>query len=230
MNDQDCALEVYKWFGNIFERYHLPRDYSGRVSNADCDYFKFVGHELFVTFFAFLIREQRWDKVKILLSEAIPIRYLRNKNGPGNVYWEYASEHLNLLLDEGSKRLRISLHADILHDRHQTEGLAEILPFDEFVAADFFLFLFGGLPLEKNQNILKWRPWSTLYMKQMPMFIQDAERLIVAEQIMEVFNIESVDEFKKRLIEKIPQLENLFKDGHWRLPFREEDVQHIGLR
>src|SRR4029077_2141356 len=111
----------------IFECYSLPENYNGRSSNADFDYFKFVGHEMFVTLIAFLIREQRWDIIERILEEPIPLRHLAREHGPGNVYWEYASKFIPLLSDESTKKSRVSLHADILHTRHTTGGLAAVL-------------------------------------------------------------------------------------------------------
>src|SRR6266436_2470018 len=77
MNDAEAALEVYRWFGNIFERYHLPEEFSGRYSEADFDFFRFVGHELVVTLFACLLREKRLELIAELLHEPVPIRYQR---------------------------------------------------------------------------------------------------------------------------------------------------------
>lgn len=231
MDDTKSAIEVYRWFGEVLERYDFPKDYSGKTSNADYDYFKFVGHELFVSLFAFLMREQKWNIIKLLLDEAIPVKYLKRENSPGNVYWKYASKHLVLLLDESRKKGRLSLHADILNTRHKTGGLSGILPIEEFAAADFFLFLFGELPPEDNPNgFIEWRAWSALYMKHAPMFLKNAERLSVAKQISKVFNIEDVEEFKKRLFERAHKITKLFSGGHWDIDIREEDIKRIGTR
>jgi hypothetical protein len=70
MSDMESLLEVYRWFGRIFERYNTPAHFSGASSNVDQDYFKFLGHELFVTVVAFLIREQRWVP---LTTHAVPL-------------------------------------------------------------------------------------------------------------------------------------------------------------
>lgn len=56
MNDSDAVLEIYRSFGDIFEKYGLPKNFSGMYNKADQDYFKFLGHELLVTVIAFLLR------------------------------------------------------------------------------------------------------------------------------------------------------------------------------
>ncbi len=231
MNDKDIALETYRWFGKIFEYYHLPEGYSGRTSNADCDYFKFVGYEMFVTLIAFLLREQRWDTLGFVLRELIPVRYLQHQYGPGTVEWEYASEHIVLLLDENSKRRRVSVHADILKERHTTGGLATILPIEDFIGADFFLFLFGELPPEQNPDgFFEWRAWSTLYLSKVPMFIRNMESARTAEQVTKLMRIPNVAELKKRLNERMGRINKIFNNhiGMW--PIRKEDIDRIGTR
>lgn len=228
MKDEDAAVEIYKWFGNIFERYDYPPNTNGRISNADHDYFKFVGHEMFVTMIALYIREQKLDILKEILSQAISIKYLRNENGPVMVYWDYASEHLPLLLDESKVKNRLSIHADILENRHTIGGLSTIMPMEEFDAADFFLFLLGEVSEEQYDGpSFKWRPWSVLYMKHIPMFIKNAEQKGYAQKLIEIFNVASIDEFKKRLKERYKVVTKLFQGGFWHIPNLDEDIEKI---
>ncbi len=228
MNDRDAALEAYRWFGHVFEKYDLPENFSGRFSSADFDYFKFLGHELFVTLIASLLREQRWEAIEHLLLEPIPVRYLRRVHGPGNTDWSFASQHLHLLLDENSRTRRVSLHADILNQRHTTEGLATIMPIQDFMAGDYFLFLVGEIRPDTIDLPLKWRPWSTLYLKHAPMFLRNAEHRRVAISLMKIFNVSSIEEFRKRLGERTPILEKLFQSGFWASPLSDEDIKRIG--
>jgi len=63
-----------------------------------------------------------------------------------------------------------------LNERHTKGRLAEICPMDQFIAADFFLFLRAGF---------EWRPWSCLYLyEHTPRFIGEAVRKKYAEQIL----------------------------------------------
>lgn len=231
MKDQESIKEIYAWFGNIFELYDYPSEHTGKTSNADHDYFKFLGYELFVTTIALLIREQRWGTIKELLKEPIAVKYLINENGPGNVYWDFACRALPLLLDESRARNRISLHADILNERHDLGGLSSIMPINEFIAADFFLFLYGELVPEKNADgIFDWRPCTWIYMKQVPMFIKNAENIKNAEQMANVFDIENVTEFKKRLLERYKFITKLFRNGFPRLHINDSDIERIGTK
>lgn len=136
MGDVDAAIEVQRWFGKIFQRYELPERFSGKYNEADQDYFKFIGHEMFITLVAFMMREQNWEMLHLTLDEPIPM-HIRN-HGPGNVDWYYASKHLLLLIQESSKRRRLCVHGDLLHERHaDTGGLATIAPLEDLMNADF---------------------------------------------------------------------------------------------
>ncbi|MBZ0217763.1 MAG: hypothetical protein K8F25_14490, partial [Fimbriimonadaceae bacterium] len=230
MNDQVSALECYRWFGKLFVKYNRPEMLSGRSSDADYDFFKFVGHELFVTLVAFLIREQRWELLGVLVSEQIPMTYVPREHGPGNVYWDYASKHLILLMHESKIKGRMSLHADMLHNRHTDGGLGSVLPFIEFTAADYFLFLLGELPPSDVPVGMPWRPWSCLFMKKTPAFIKSAEQKKTARMIINVFGISNVDEFKKRLNGRVGKVGQLFRDGWWDQPVQREDIDRIGTR
>jgi hypothetical protein len=232
MNDADAASELYRWFGRIFERYNLPPDYSGRSSNTDCDYFKFIGHEVFVTFVAFLLREQKWDIIGRVLTEPIPLRYVRHKRGPDSVSWEYASKHLPTLIDDSRTKKRICLHSDILHTRHTKNGLAAILPFEDFAAADFFLFLLGEIPPDDTPTVfIVWRAWSSLYMDTAPMFIHHAEQKCIAELLAKLFKVPTITELKRRLEERAGRLNRLFNEAHRLWPIiSKEDIDRIGTR
>lgn len=231
MGDLNSAQEIYWWFGKIFEHYNLPPGYNGSFSSADCDYFKFIGHELFVTLFAFLIREKQWDIISQILDEPIPLKYRPYGQGPGNEYWDFASEHLDLLLDESRKKGRKSIHADILHTRHTDGGLAAVLPYEDFAAADYFLFLYGELSDNTaGGHHHSWRAWSVLYMKHSPMFIHDAEKVNKAEQLAKVFKLSDSTELKKRLVERANKITSLFGNSSHDGPLDDDDINNIATR
>ncbi len=228
MNDLDAAIEVLRSFGRIFQQYDLPENFSGRFGSGDFDYFKFLGHELFVTFVSFLLVEQRWEMLEKVLAEPIPVRYVRRKRGPGNVEWSFASQHLPTFIDEGNRRRRVSLHADTLNERHTSGGLAAIMPIDDFADADYLLFLRGVIPPQNVGLMIQWRPWSALYLKHSPMFLRRAEYRNVANSLAKFLGAPSVDELKKRLSERTPEVERMFADGLWASPLEMRDIEGIG--
>jgi hypothetical protein len=230
MNDAEAALEIDRWFAHIFERYDLPENFNGRFNEADFDYFKFLGHELFVTFIGSLLREQRWDIIESIVAEPIPMRFLRREHGPGNADWSFASQHLLSFINQSKRNGRVSLHADMLIARHKNGGLAAIMPAEDFMAADYLLFLLGELPHEAAEWRLEWRPWSALYLTRPPAFLRAAEHRRIALRLMKLFQISSLDEFRRRLSLRAPLLEKLFQSGFWASPLQPEDINRIGTR
>jgi hypothetical protein len=231
MNDTDAALELHRWFGQIFQEYDLPENFRGRYSTADQDYFKFLGHELFVTLIGFLLREQRWAILERVLAEPIPMRYLRSDHGPGTVDWKFASEHLDSLLTESPRRQRVSLHADILNERHTSGGLAAVVPMEDFIAADYFLSLLAEFQHDATaDSFLDWRPWSALYLNRVPLFLRNAEHRSYANDLMHLFQIKTADDFRKRFTECAPRLGVLFSRAFWRSPISTQDIERFASR
>ncbi|MCX6793403.1 MAG: hypothetical protein NTY12_05300 [Candidatus Falkowbacteria bacterium] len=229
MNDRDSAMEIYKWLGNILAKYYSESK-SGRISDADGDYFRFIGHEMLVTMVALCIREKRWDIIHDVLLENIPVKYSKYPGEHHNIPWHECSRYVYLLGDEARKRSRLSLHSDILNTRHTSGGLSAVMPIDEFSAADFYLFLLSELPpVEYNdRGKWAWRPWSVLYMKGTPAFIKNADHRKYAQELANSFNISSIDEMKKRLRERYSNIHELFPGGLWDVGVREEDISNIG--
>ena len=113
---------------------------------------------------------------------------------------------------------------------HTSGSLAAIVPEEHFIAADFFLFLRSELAPQDRGPHLFWRAWSTLYLKAAPRFLLDAERKARAEELARALIVPSIEELKKRLEERGPELRRLFERGFWDFPISKEDVQRIGSR
>jgi hypothetical protein len=230
MGDATIAEELYNWFGLILERYTLPRGFSGTFYNTDFDFFKFVGHELFASLFAFLLREQQWGIVCRLLGEPIHVRYVHRENGPGNTEWTEISQNVGILGGKSREYLRLSFHGDLLNERHSKGDLAGILPFDEFADADFFLYLRSLLPEEKYSGHFSWRPWSAVSLKGTPRFLLRPQSKAQAENLARALAVPSVSELKGRLLERGAQVRVLYQDGFWEYPIRRADIEKIGSR
>src|SRR5215213_881920 len=72
-NASGAALALYKGLGGVLEHYRPARGFSGVFRETDFDFYRFLGHELFVTLFSFLIREGRWELIADLLEEEIHV-------------------------------------------------------------------------------------------------------------------------------------------------------------
>lgn len=222
-------------FRSILEHYDNPRGFTGGFDERDFDYWRFLGHELLTTLIAALLAEERYPIIKDLMDDPIT---LANHNGP--VTYEYASEYLRSLDRLNQQRRRLSVHADLLHERHAHAGsngltadgpLAGVLSFDDLLAADYLLWLRGELsPDEPPTDFFAWVPWSSVYLRDAPTFLHNAVRATTAAALASALNIPSVPILKQRLGERVPRLQRLWRSGIWRQPVRSEHIEKIGSR
>jgi len=214
MKVSEPALALYKSFDKILEHYNVPRGFSGVVPVNDFDFYKFIGHELFVTLVSFLIREGRWELIADILEEEIYIEN-RERGGSGLVSFCYICKHVGLLSYRNKclKLNRISVHAGILKNRHTEGGLARVVPMQQFIDADYFLFLRTILEPEKASLTHAWVPLSTLFMQgRTPSYLVEAERKNKAEKLLRPLGVENIQVFRARLTERGPALPKLFGD------------------
>jgi hypothetical protein len=221
VGDEESARELYRGFGSILDQYYVPPGFSGTIFRPDFDFIKFHGHELFTTFITCLVREERWELISRLLAEGIPVKYQRQANGPGFQSFLEISKPVEFAVVLNQERKRISVRADILKSRHDSErSLGQIMPFDDFVAADFLLFL-------RSKG---WRPWSALYLTAVPRFVRAAESSGVAQRIAGAIAVPDLEAFRQRLGESALALEQMFQNGWWDQPFGQADIGLVGSR
>jgi hypothetical protein len=232
MEAKEATEIIYKGFGPILEGYDLPVVFSGSFLQCQFDFHKFLGHELFVMFIGKLLKEGRWHTIADLLSDGI---YVANGNrgaGTGRlVPFTYASEYV-ALLDYRSQRLklnRVSMHADLLNERHTKGELGRAAPMQEFVDADCFLSLRAAFANSSNHDWLVWRPWSSLYMNSVPRFLLEAQSSRQARQLLQPLGIDSIQTFHARFKERAHQLAQLFHGrSHRFYPFYGFNPDAIG--
>ncbi|HLP90927.1 MAG TPA: hypothetical protein VK184_20375 [Nostocaceae cyanobacterium] len=212
-NNINAARELYKQFGIILERYNIPRNSRGSYYEEDFDFYKFIGHELFVIFFSFLIRDECWVIVADILSDEIYIDNSEVNREPGLVSFTYASRFNIKLLEVRKQRLqlnRISLHADILEERHSKGEIAKIVPMQQFMDADCFLFLRSECENPNANSWDKWIPWSKIYMNQIPSYLLKAYKAKYAEQLLPALGVKDIASFRRLLPNANKNLEKMF--------------------
>jgi hypothetical protein len=179
LNNSDAALAVYRGFEPVLKPYNPSGGFSGL--------YKFIGHELFVIFFSFLIQENCWELIAVLLEKDI---YVENLPIGGYGYepkvmsFTYVSQNVELLTP--------SKHASILNKRHTEGSLAEIVPMQQFMDADFFLFLRAFQEAEVAQ-LRSWKAWSTLEMAQAPRYLLKASRSKYAQQLLRPLGVKDIE-------------------------------------
>ncbi|MGD1805564.1 hypothetical protein ACP6PL_09005 [Dapis sp. BLCC M126] len=99
----DTAISLYQGFGEIISNYsqpvklykivdknrHQDSESVRQEKSFDLDLYKFIGHELFVIYFSFLIRENRWVLISEILEKEIfytssPFDILESESIPFN--------------------------------------------------------------------------------------------------------------------------------------------------
>lgn len=167
MNSEETARMLYKNFEHIVSLCYLPKSFSGGAYNlSDFDLFKFIAHELLITFAAYLIRDERWSTLGVILNQPW---HINKALGDQLVPFQHLCETVILLDEIRIRRLDptlprpISVHADLLKKRHDNGPLSGDLTWEEFVEADLILFLRGHS--DSNQrSALPWWPRTAVYL------------------------------------------------------------------
>lgn len=218
----------YQEFPRILDEYAAAPD-TQRMHPQQFEVAKFLGHELFVTLFAMLVRDERWGMIGELLAS--PLYARRYHGGP--------SERIDLgdisihseVLRQRNERLRlqrISLHADLLHDRHGNGALAQVMPFDAFADADLFLFLRGQIAPTTAPRGIAWRPWSIVWLNHIPTFLAAATSVTYAEQLLPAFGVANVVLLRTRMEQRWAVVRGLWSSGFSVNPLDRFDFGSIG--
>ena len=232
MKSLEASHAMYKGFEYIAQGYNNPVDFAGSFLQVDFDFHKFMGHELFVSFLSFLVRERRWDIITEILSEDLDVRNSDQDRRSRPRHFDYLSVY-PILLEHRNDRLklsRLSLHADILNRRHTEGDLAKVVPMREFMEADYFLYLRGFQEEHTYSEFSTWRPLSGLYLRMVPSFIQEAVRTKNAEKLLGPMKLKNIEELKVLLSQQAPLLEKMYSRGFWDHPLAAFDIASIASR
>jgi hypothetical protein len=212
-NSQGAALGLFRGFAPLFSQYNLPPGFSGGFFDVQFDLPRFVGHEMMVTLFSALIGERRWGLVADLFRETVMIPNARHRfQAETPVTYIYASENLKLL-DYRNERLklnRLSLHADILKERHEAGDLGELSPWRRFQDADVFLYLRSVFEQPQEDLWIFWRPWSAAILDGCPGYLLEATQREKAEQLLKPLGAQDLPDLRRRLKKAVERLHKHF--------------------
>jgi hypothetical protein len=181
-----------------------------------------------VTFVSFILTGQHLNLLVSFLKTPITVNYLREENGPGEVYYRFAAQFTYSLLEQNEKLRSYSAHGLLLKQRHSREDVAEVFSFKDFMAADYFLFLYDGLIYKPTRTEwYKWIAWTAPYLNETPMFLKRIERVEAANEFVKLMNLESVDQLR-HLVEEITL--KLRGNNHIELFLRSFDFRKIGSK
>jgi hypothetical protein len=230
-NATDAAVTLYKGLESILQRYNPSEGFSGQFFTTDFDYFKFVAHELLLSLFAMLIQERRWNIVGELLDEPLCVNNLY-KGRIEPLYFDDVYQSLRLLehRNERLKLNKLSLHATILEQRHTQTDLAKVIPMQQLMDADYFLFLRGEFQKKDEDSFLVWHPITSVYLRNAPRYLVEAVRLRFAEQLMQVLKVKDIETLRLYLRERAPRLSRLFRTPTAGMFIHQVDIDAIGSR
>jgi hypothetical protein len=145
----------------------------------------------------------------------------------------YASEYVKLL-DHRNQKLklnRVSLHADILKERHEAGELGELSPWRRFQDADVFLYLRSALALSNFSLYEVWKPWSAPLLAGTPGYLLEATRRDKAEELLKPLGLNNLDELRSRLKGPLTGLQQLFGQRNpFFYPFQGLNLDLLGTK
>jgi hypothetical protein len=147
------------------------------------------------------------------------------------VEFTYVSKQVQLLKfrNHNQNLGRISLHADLLNERHTEGVIAELVPMQQFMDADYFLFLRVQITMT-NQSFGGWIPWSTLYLKQPPKYLVEASRAKYAQQLLQPLGATTITTLREQVDRSISTLQQVFGYNSVLSPLGNFEPQIIGSR
>ncbi|MEB3342478.1 hypothetical protein [Okeania sp.] len=142
-----------------------------------------------MTYFSFLIRENRWRLILKILDE--------------DIFEDNSVLQLNqaIKLNDVSQPIELfesssnNCHSEILNQRHTNGKIAEIVPMQQFIEADFFLFILSESNT-KDDSDSYWHGWSLLYMEQIPKYLLEAREVDFAKQLLPPLGLETIAELR----------------------------------
>lgn len=222
---QRSAFELrvlYDSFGEISTCYHPYKGFGGTYSELGFDFYRFIGHELFVILFSFLIRRERWKTIERLLSQPIYVR-----NTPQYVSDMLPFSHISQgvrvfeIINAARNPMRLSLHADVLQERYSSDELKQLVSVEQFIEADYFLYL--------RREADTWRPRSWWYIRYAPKYLVKAKVQEYAERLLAPLNLESISALQERIRERNT---GLLEEGTYvaRGPFSRSALENFDVK
>lgn len=230
MNANEEAITLFKAFSTILEGYNPEASFSGRLNDGLFDFFKFIGHELLVSYMALLIHHERWEAVADLVEERI---YITNSRSDGGYLkdFRYAGDCV-ALLEYRNRRLnmrRLSVRADILNQRHTNSPLADLVPMALFTEADYFLYLRSAFTRSESDRSSLWWPWSALYSPRgSPRFMHEATRAKYALKLLRPLGVQDIATFRALFAERGRNFERMYGESLWSHPIAYVKPDGIG--
>lgn len=233
-NAVEPARVMYKGFENILNLYTLASPRVTLTPRPDHDLARFLGHELFVMFFALLIREGRWELIADLFEDDLYARGEDYRPPTSVPFYRLSATPVSFNQEQllYLKPKSPSYHADVLQERHTQGDLAKYVPIEQFAEADYFLYLRAQLQETENPDkSARWWPWSWPYLQHAPRYLQEARRVRFAKKLLRPLGVERITDFislQLLLTQRTRPLTQILTNGPWRYAMAGFDFGTIG--
>lgn len=217
-NDDEALRLIYENFGNLLKLYDIPDDFQGSFHDEDFDGNRFLVYEMFVAFIGSLIKFDKWELIGKLLSQDL---FVDKKHHGGYCSFEEIRQHLRSLDDIRNSRLKLnrtSITADIIKDHLSQDRISRLLNHQEFMEADFFLFVRSWCYRQKEKYRWTWYPISCVYLDRIPGFLMKSEsahfcsRILVASGIDDKNKwIDVIKTIKEESLSSFTKMQSLYR-------------------
>ncbi|MBO0333366.1 TIR domain-containing protein [Sneathiella sp. CAU 1612] len=220
---EEYIKKVYRFFELLIPYLSVPKDV-GSWKEWDFDNFKFIIHEMFLYTIAIFIKTENYALANYLLNNEYYVSYHSSRGSSVMVKFTEFRNYLRSL-DYRNNRLklnRISVHADLLHERSNGTGIE----FNDLIQADFVLLLRGDHDASDSYD--RWWPETLVYSERFrgpfEIFSRSKSKSYFA-LIKPMLGINNIEELRAQLDE--------YKKGNIKLPswsyLRLEPTELVGL-
>lgn len=188
--DEESLRIIYEYFGSFLKLYDKPDNFNGSYHLEDFDGNRFLVYEMFVAFIGSLIKYNRWELIGKLLSKDLFVDKIPNGEYQS---FEEIRQHIRSLDDIRNSRLHLnqqSISADIINEHFTQEQISRLLSHQEFMDADFFLYLISRYRVITGKSTWDWIPISCAHLEGVPSFLIKSERTEFLSQILIATGIE----------------------------------------
>ena len=204
----DAAVSLHRGFRTFLEHYEPFPAADQSYRDSDFDFFRFYGHECYVTFIAELLALDQFTILKKVLDRRI---YYVTRKGGKLTSFASISEYVPTFnhRNDRLKLRRMSVHADVLAARHGFSGVnGRHLKSRDFLDADFFLFL-------RDE---RWIPASSVYLEDCPRFLVEAAVKTYATELFDVLGLANRAQLRDVVARRTAVLQDTWRMGRWRIP------------
>ncbi len=232
--DLEAIEKNYSFFGDALKFYDIPDGFSGSVLTTDFDGYKFLIYEMFVSFIGSLIKNDKWHVIRDLLDEDL---FVDKKYDGGYLPFTKINTYIYSLDCIRNNRLnnscRCSVTSDFIRDRFTTTDLSKLLEHNEFMEADYFLFIRNVCEYEDLGNRIPvglWTPKSSIFLSKPPSYIRKAESDRFLGVLARAAGFDEKSKFVDRLKNNTAIYGDLFGAGFMDGPLVFFDFDALGSR